>query len=193
MKQEYSFEQVYDAAQRGFDALYTIVRHDVRGAWKKMNRAERYNAARGLVALRDVASAPDKYLSRAMTEDAWIDRAKKFAKEHDLPDIKSAYYIIQDPVGMSMRDFQNVLGFYYGDNKKLCGGYWNWQGYHNLADAFMRYDYERTSDSPVVTQNKAAKVIGVSERICDRAAEVQANGIKREFLKLIHKCKSYNK
>lgn len=196
MKQEYSFDQVYDATQRGFNALYVIIRNDVKRVWKQMNRTERYTVMRALVNLRRIGMTPDLYLGRACTEAAWVARAQKFAKERGLAEVRSAYYIVPNPASMTLAQVQDALGFYYADGKKLVGGHWYWHNYYNLATDFMRYDYSRADDnpydnSPYSTQRHAAGVMERAERLSDRAEEIKAHGLKREWLKFVHNLKKY--
>ena len=194
MNQEYSYDQVYDATKRGFDALYKLSRNAAKAKWRELSPEDRQDVARGLVHLRHVGKNPAKYLSRAETADAWNARAKQFAADHSTQDTRVAYHIVPSPVGMAEGPISNIW-FFANGRGALGGSLWN--DWYTLADQFMNYDYNVTSTDEFAkehyaTQN-AEKLMTIAERMSDRAAEVTSPLPKRMLLQLAHKFKSYQR
>lgn len=186
MIQKYSYDDVCNATMRGFEALYTISRKDIRNKWQKMTRDEKFKAARGLVRLRKIAHAPQEYLSRATTEEAWRTRASEYATKKQLPKVEYAYYFVPTPSTMATKHVQNALNFTYRDGHRYGGGHS--AIFYRLADAFMRYDYNITTHSPL-TNAHAADVILRAKQLTDRENEIKANWVKGMALHIWHKCK----
>ena len=191
MSNTYSYDLVYDATVRAFDALYTNSRHSIRANWPKMTPAERHDAMRGLVHLRHVGQDPNKYLSRNETEAAWHQRARAFSAQYPAHSAASAYRVVPTPVGVAEGPMSHIWRF---ANGRGVLGHNLWHDWYTLAETFMHYDYDRTSGSKSYeAQQHAEKLINISERLCDRAAEVKAPCLKRNMLKFIHNFKSYDR
>lgn len=190
MTETYSIDDVYSAAKRGFGALYTISRKDIRAKWGKMTREEKYNTMRALVRLSGIAQEPEKFLSRQHTKAAWDARARRYAEAKKLADINSAYLIVANPVNIAESRASNALDFSYNDGRTVGGGHST--DFYRLADALMNYDYCITSDKLRSTADTYARqTMALSERLIDRAAEINANCAKRLMLRVWHNCKEY--
>ena len=194
MNQNYSYDQVYDATVRGFDAMYQISRQSVKARWPYLSNKARCKVARGLVHLRHVGKNPEKYLSRAETADAWNARAKQFADDHALRNTLAVYLIVPTPVGMAEGPITNI--WYLANGHGALGGSL-WSDWYTFANQFMNYDYNITSgnasDREWAAQRNAEKIMNMSERLSDRAAEITAPHVKRAMLQFVHNFKSYQR
>jgi len=92
-------DAIYGAIKSAFSEFYNLARIGLRKRWKSLTPVERAQAARSLVFMKELATNPAKYFSRANTGAAWVKRANDFAEQHNsVPaNMHHAYYIVHGP------------------------------------------------------------------------------------------------
>lgn len=148
MNKKYSDKEVRNAIMGGFKALTDLARVRVKAEWKNMKLQEQCAAARSFVFMEQVAKNPDAYFSRSATEAAWRKRALDYAKLKKLHDLKSAYYIVQDPTGIVLNNIKYV--FFDG----------NGAVYNRFCNAVQQWMYDEHSDTyakEIIDMAKLAK------------------------------------
>ena len=88
---------IYSSIQGAFVEFYNIARLGLKKRWKSLTQKERVAAARSLVFMRELATNPAKYFSRANTGADWAKRAYDYAQAHGIKDVYHAYYIVPAP------------------------------------------------------------------------------------------------
>lgn len=173
MTKEFNAQNVRAATKRGFDAMYTIFRADVKREWPHMDKKARMAAARGLVALNHIATYPMQYLSRAATQAAWNERAQKYAAEHQCMEAKYAYYIVPSPVSIIC---DNVNGAILNSHDR-CELY-------NFAHNVMQYEYRIGDNTDLLAEKYARHIISMQHLLSARANAAKANMFVRPFLEI---------
>jgi len=91
---------IYSSIQGAFVEFYNIARLGLKKRWKSLTQKERVAAARSLVFMRELATNPAKYFSRANTGADWAKRAYDYAQAHGIKDVYHAYYIVPAPMDL---------------------------------------------------------------------------------------------
>ena len=173
MTKEFNAQHVRTATKRGFEALYTIFRADVKREWPHMDKKARMAAARSLVALNHIATYPMQHLSRAATQAAWNERAQKYAAEKQLPDAKYAYYIVPSPVSIICNNVDGAI--MNGDDR--CELY-------NFAHNVMQYEYRIGDTKDMLSDDYARHIISMQRLLSARANAAKSNMFVRPFLEI---------
>lgn len=140
--------EVKSKIESGLMAYYQLARKDIKGRWKKFDRAEKYAVARALVKMHEVAKNYEKYFSRENTESAWRARAAEYAEKHDIKPARDAFYIVQDPCGLVFKDTKSACFYPVA------------QGYYCFLNDVQRYEYDKETygDYIVKVANKVRNV-----------------------------------
>lgn len=167
---------VYKASAAGFDALYTIIRNEVKHQWKDIPVSERLDTARALVYLNDVARHHNRYLSRAATQDAWYQRATEFASLKNIS-FEHACLIVQSPTCIIMDNAAAAI--------QRCG--YIWGEFYRFADRVREYDYYATSSKctdECTAAIKGREIMQISARLMHQAAKIKPQPGLRWLVKL---------
>lgn len=180
--EDYSNKNVKAAGSAGFAALYKIARGGVKKHWRKMSTADRMDAARSLVYIRDVERNPDKYLARAYTQKAWCGRAKEYADAHGINTFK-AYYIVPTPSSIVTEHATEALRHTPG----------LWADFYNFTNNVSQYDYHLTNNEEysVMTDIMAKCILIGTKRLTDRAQAASAHPTIRWIYKLRNQLRQY--
>ncbi len=129
---------IYSSIQGAFSEFYNLARMGLKKRWKSLKREEKFAAARSLVFMRDVATNPAKYFSRANTGAAWVKRANDFATEHRFSpaNMHHAYYIVLAPKDIVI-DKAQAAWIYNADIAKM---------FYRFCSMVQDWEYKRTSD-----------------------------------------------
>ncbi len=168
-------QQVIDSIKDALHAFYEVARGKTKGRFAKLPRMQRYQAARALNVLRDVADCPEKYFSRAATEADWAMRAQEYAGRKSVNPQWAAYYIVQNPAGVVT---EKVDAAFIGEGV-LCNRF------AILCDQILHWYYDSTSKDPrdISRAAMAAKEIFEIGRDIRKQADIMREGQVMYYLK----------
>lgn len=157
---------------------YYLIRADLKKRWKNLTKVERREAVGALRYLECVFKNPVAYFSRAATQNAWNNRAVKYAKEKGIG-VVDAFYIVHGP----REEFiENV--------KNACYSHDLYSGLYKLAGSIQNWEYDRTSARPYVRDNSqkfADKIIETSRTTQKIVDAMDANPLVRVFKEFVYK------
>jgi hypothetical protein len=145
-------KEMQEQVKSGLMAYYQVAKCDLKQRWKGMDRKHKFESARSLTKMYEVARNPERYLSRENTESAWLVRIAQFAKEHNIEPKWEAAYIVQDPKGLILGATQNA----YVQSLR--------SDYYHFLDSVQNYEYTENGD--YMKGNYAAQVV-------ERATEIR--------------------
>ena len=177
MQRKYKEQDVYVAIKSGFANLKMLARDELKKRWRTMAFADRCAAARALKFMDAVAANPEKYFSRAHTQDAWRFRAEYFASDKNLDDMADAYYLVEDPQGIVCN---RVAAAMHGTLA---------QEYRRFCNAVQQWEYDRTSNKPAFRKGApgfAREIVEKSGRYQALADINRANVFVRPFKQIIY-------
>lgn len=163
-----------------FSDAYTVAKFNAKKNFKKNERCgNKWNMARALVALNDVAKNPDKYFAPKNTYDAWKQRAREYVANHP-EEVKAytaqyVYYvafgaIVKQPCSIVFDKIYPVIHDYFGygdaDYMEFCGAVQNY---------YYRNEFKVSPYEPMI--------LDFAEKMSKRAKIVkQKNPVKRAVM-----------
>lgn len=177
--------------KNAFADAYTVARFNAKKDFKKnAKKGNKWNVARALVMLNDVAQNPDKYFSPENTYDAWKQRALDCVKNHpeDVKKCGEQYVynvafgaIVQQPHNIVFDKIYPVIHDYFGyddaDYMDFCGAVQNYY-YRNVFSGIMM-PYEPTIFDFAEKMSKRANI--VKQTPVKRAVMHWLAGNKRQY------------
>lgn len=155
--------------KNAFADAYVVAKFNAKKNFQKnVKNGNKWNVARALVALNDVAQNPDKYFSPENTYDAWKQRAREYAANH--PETVKEYNekyvydlamgcIVKQPYSIVFDKIYPVIHDYFGygdaDYMGFCGAVQNYY-YHKI---FNTRPYEPTIFDFAEKMSKRAKIV----------------------------------
>lgn len=149
--------------KNAFADAYTVAKFNAKKDFKKNERCgNKWNVARALVALNDVAKNPDKYFAPKNTYDAWKQRAIEQVKNHP-EDVKKcgASYVYSVAFGAIVQQpytlvFDNICSVCLdSDLWDFCGAVQNYY----YRDIFKGNLYELIIFDFAEKMSKRAKIV----------------------------------
>ena len=130
-------DAIYGAIKSAFSEFYNLARMGLKKRWKSLTPVERAQAGRSLVFMKELATNPAKYFSRANTGAAWVKRAHDFAESHNIvpANMHHAYYIVQGPKEI-VAEKAGAAWIYNADIAKM---------FYRFCSMVQDWEYKRTS------------------------------------------------
>lgn len=143
---------------------YYLIRADLKKRWKILTKEERREAVGGLRYLEGVFKNPDAHFSRAATQDAWNNRAVKYAKDKCIG-VVDAFYIVHGPREQFIENVKNACYSHdlYSGLYKLAGCIQNWEYDRTSQQAWVRSGAQKFADEIANTARETQKIVDVME------------------------------
>ena len=143
---------------------YYLIRADLKKRWKNLTKEERREAVGGLRYLEGVFKNPAEHFSRAATQNAWNNRAVKYAKDKCIG-VADAFYIVHGPREQFIENVKNACYSHelYSDLYKLAGLMQNWEYDRTSLQLYIRENSDKFAKEIVNVARKTQKIVDIME------------------------------
>ncbi len=171
-------DYVYSQIKIALFNYYYLIRADLKNRWKTLSKQDQRDAITSLRYLVQMINNPGLYFSRAATEHMWCERATNYAQEKELKNIVDAFYIVESPKDIVMRNIKDAV-FSKDMYSKL----------YTFITSVQNWEYDRTSKNKYYLSYSsmfADAIVEIAQRTQKHVDVLESNPFVRPVKQFIY-------